>query len=447
MKSFYPLAIVIVLGIFFTACSDDTVVGNGLFENEELGVEHIDNLPLPARTIMGEPILSYSSGSTSKQTYLLGKLDDPYFGISRAAVYLNCGISGSLDEPDFTGVTVDDLDSIVLALKLDTLGFYGDEEATFNIKVYRMEENIREIDSIFSDKDFMAEMLVGEINDFKPAASATDTLKIIEENGESVYPGIGQIRVPLEIGIAQEIINNQDKIQNDTSFMELINGFYVVVEPSSSSMIAVDLSPVAYQSKLSELAVYYSDTMKYGFSAGLIKSSRFSNDYTGSTIEEAINGDFTFGDSLLFIESMAGTDVEIEFPETLTEYNDRLLNFAELELNVATIIDYDVEDYPYVSLLISSSENEDGDLRVLEDFALSSSTFRPELLEVMENGETILRYRIPVTRFVKNIIEGTNFDNTLTLNSFVKGERPNRTILYGTQHSTYPSKLRLTFTK
>ncbi len=447
MKLFYPLSILIVIGIFFSSCSDDTVVGNGLFENEELGIEHIDDLGIASRTIKGDSILSYSSGSTSKQTYLLGRLEDPYFGISTAAVYLNCGISGNLDTPDFTEVTNDDLDSIVLALKLDTLGFYGDTEATFNIKVFRMEEDIRELDSIFSNQDFPASMLVGEISDFKPAASATDTLRILEEGEEKTFAATGQIRIPLDISLAQEIINNQNAVQSDTSFMELINGFYVVVEPSSSSMIAVDLSPVAYQSKLSELAVFYSDSLKYGFSAGLIKSSRFSNDYSGSTVEEALNGDVTFGDSLLFIESMAGTDVEIEFPESLTDYNDRLLNFAELELNVASFMDYSVDDYPYIEFLISSSENEDGELRVLEDFALSSNSFLPELLEVTENGETILRYRIPVTRYVKNIIEGTNFDNTLTLNSFIKAERPNRSIIYGTQHSTYPSKLRLTFTK
>lgn len=451
MKLLYPISIFLLLLISFSSCSDDTVVGNGLFENEELSLEHISDTGMTARTIKGDSVLTFLSGSATRQTYFLGELDDPNFGKSSSQIYLTCGRAGNAPA-DFSEVTEDLLDSIVLALKLDTLGFYGDRDATFNIKVYRMTEDISERDSIYSDEDFMTDpILLGEVNNFRPAASATDTLKIIEEGGESVYGGVGQIRIPLDINLAKEIIADVEGVKEDSTFVELLNGLYIVAEPSSSSMIAVDLSPATYQTRLSELAIFYADTSKYSFAAGIVKTSRMSNDYAGSSVEEAIGGSFTFGDSLLFIESMSGTDIEFELPTDLTQYNDRLLNFAELEMTVATyntISDYNVDEYPSIDLLLPSSNNEDGDLNVLADFfVLDENGFRPSLMEQVEGGLTIYKFRIPITEYVRNIIQGTNFDNTLTFSTFLKSQRPNKSVIYGTGHSTYPSKLKLTFTK
>lgn len=443
MKLFNTISILLIIGFIFWSCSDDTVVGSGLFDGEELGLEHVSDIDITAQTVMGDSILTYLSGSVSRQTYFMGVLEDPYFGKSASHIYLNCGITGNLSLPDFKEVTDSDLDSIVLALKLDTLGFYGDPDASFDIRVYRMLEDIRSIDTIYSNQDFMRDMMpIGEINNFKPAASATDTLEV----DGSIFAGIGQIRIPLSLDLAREIIADTTAVKNDTSFMQLLNGFFIEAVPSSNSMLGVDLSPVAYQTDLSELAIYYSDSMKYGFSAGIVKTSRFSNDYSGSSVEEAINGSFAFGDSLMFVEGMAGTNIEIEFPSDLTQYSDRLLNFAELELTIATFGDYSSDFYPDIDLLIPSSENEDGDLNVLDDFAVISGSFIPEIGEVTEGGQTLLRYRIPLTRYIRSIIQGTNVDNTLILNAFLKSERPQRSIIYGVNHSTYPSKLRLTFT-
>ena len=253
MKLLYPISIFLVICVLFTSCSDDTVVGSGLFDNEELSIEHISQTDLTARTVAEDSVVTYLFNSSSRQTYFLGALEDNYFGKSESQLYINCGLAGTA-APDFTGVIEQDLDSIVLALQLDTLGFYGDREATFNIKVYRLTEDIREKDTIYSDEDFMFDpMLIGEINDFKPAAGLTDTLKVDDEE----YPATGQIRIPLNIELAEEIINDSEAVKSDTSFMALVNGFYIVAEPSSSSMLAVNLSPVAYQTKLSELAIYY----------------------------------------------------------------------------------------------------------------------------------------------------------------------------------------------
>jgi len=448
MKLLYPISIFLLLSFAFSSCSDDTVVGSGLFDDEELSLEHISDTPISARTIAEDSILTYLSNSTARQTYFLGALEDPYFGKSESQIYLNCGRAGNA-LPDFDDVTNDDLDSIVLALKLDPLGFYGDPDATFNIKVYRIRDmEFQDRDTIYSDEDFVFDpVLIGEVNDFKPAASSTDTLRIQEEGQVTELAGIGQIRIPLDIELAEEILLNKEDIESDTSFMTLLNGFYIVAESSSSSMIAVDLSPAIYQSRLSELAIFYNDTSKYSLGAGLVKTSRFTHDYTGSSTEEGINGDFTFGDSLLFVESMSGTNVEFEFPSSLSQYNDRVLNFAELELTVAEFSDYSLEDHPVIDLLLPSSNNEEGVLNVLEDFTVFSTVFIPEVFTETESGQTLYKYRIPLTRYIREIIKGTSIDNTLTLSAFLKSERPNKSVIYGTRHSTYPSKLRLTFTK
>lgn len=111
-------------------------------------------------------------------------------------------------------------------------------------------------------------------------------------------------------------------------------------------------------------------------------------------------------------------------------------------------------------------ENADGNLVAVEDASLAllrknlsiiggQEDFDPDLL--------VTSYTLNLTDAIQGMIDGTTTSNTIVLQAYVddlynrtinsdflpvlKPERPNRTILLGPGHSTYPMMLSLTYSE
>jgi hypothetical protein len=338
----------------------------------------------------------------------------------------------------------------VLVLRLDTLGNYGDTLSTFDFEIFRLTESLNNIDSFISNVEYSRDMMpIGSLDGYSPDAS--DSL-FIQESQDSVLR-VGTIRIPIDVAFAEEIVawvNQQvmDSVSiNEETFTEAFNGLVIQATPSDgNAMLGIDLSPVAFSNDLSELAIYYSqDTLenrKYGFSVGNRKNLFIERDYSGSVVEEAIAGGTTFGDSLLFVES-SGVNLEFDV-SNVADIQDRLLNHAVLELIVADVMDNDLGFFPPIDLLIVSRTTDEGQLFLIEDIA---SLGLPASVEQFEdNGRTLYRYTLPLTRYLQDVINSVEIGDKLTISANLQAERPNRSIIFGPNHSTYPSKLRLTFT-
>ena len=448
MKRFvFWMAVVGIVAL--TSCGNDTIVGSGLLSEEELNVEFIDTVSLKAKTIAVDSTLVFNFGNTSTQTFMMGRLDDPYFGVVESEVIATAGVSGNGFLPNFDDVELGDLDSCILVLHLDTLGVYGDPDATFDIEVFRLTQDLTDIDSFVSNVEYPREMTpIGSYSNYKP--NILDSI-YIQEFGDSVLR-TGTIRIPIDMAFGTDIVDwIQDTLVNtdidDASFAVDFNGLVIRATPSNDAMMAINLSPASYTSDLSELALYYKqDTLenrKYGFSVGLRKSMFIEHDYSGSVVEEAINGDFIFGDSLLFLESLSGTNIEFDI-SNVQNIQDRLLNYAELELVVTDLMDYNMDNYPPIQIALASTSDGDNNLTLVEDIAAIG--FPNDVEEFTEGTETYWRYTIPLTRYVQDVIKSVETGDNLTISAILKAHRPNRSIIFGPNHSTYPSKLKLTFT-
>ena len=432
------------------ACNNDTVVGSGLLGDEELGIEVIDDVVITAQTVEVDSTLIFTVGDIITQTFPLGRLEDNYFGLSRTEIIASTGVEGNGTLPDFDDVEMSDIDSCVLVLRLDTLGNYGDTLSTFDFEIFRLTESLNNIDSFISNVEYSRDMMpIGSLDGYSPDAS--DSL-FIQESQDSVLR-VGTIRIPIDVAFAEEIVawvNQQvmDSVSiNEETFTEAFNGLVIQATPSDgNAMVGIDLSPVAFSNDLSELAIYYSqDTLenrKYGFSVGNRKNLFIERDYSGSVVEEAIAGGTTFGDSLLFVES-SGVNLEFDV-SNVADIQDRLLNHAVLELIVADVMDNDLGFFPPIDLLIVSRTTDEGQLFLIEDIA---SLGLPASVEQFEdNGRTLYRYTLPLTRYLQDVINSVEIGDKLTISANLQAERPNRSIIFGPNHSTYPSKLRLTFT-
>lgn len=442
MKKVYQIFGFLFLGIILLqSCRNETIVGAGILSDEGLELVHIDSVVLDARTVRGDSVITYIKSISSLRTYMMGSLEDNYFGKTEAEIYVNASILGNSSLPDFKDPSTV-ADSAFLILKLDTLGLYGDPDAIFDIEVFRLRENLIDFDTIYSDQEFMFDMSpLGTLSNYQidltPTIDTTDTGDTIE------IPAA--LKIPIDLALVDEIILDTTAVKNDTTFNDLFSGFFIKAT-TDNGILAVDLSANAYLSEQTEFLVHYhTDTLEnqnFGFTVGIVKSNRFKHDYTGSSVEEALQNP-SFGDSLLFVESMAGTRMEFDL-DTLKQFEDLLLNHASLELTVANLMDLDLNDQAPVTLLLGSEKDMDGDLVILN----YGQTALPDPVEEFEeNGVMYYRYNLLLTNFVKDILRDVAEDNTLSISAAVKSERPNRSIICGPKHSEFPSKLLLTFTK
>ena len=90
------------------SCSDDTEVGYGLLEDEDLEVSFKDDIELIAKTIDRGPIETYAFGNSTLASVFIGETNDPDFGQFRSEVYFSPSIR-TTDIQEFAGGTYDSL--------------------------------------------------------------------------------------------------------------------------------------------------------------------------------------------------------------------------------------------------------------------------------------------------------------------------------------------------
>ncbi len=442
MKKLIPSTFIVsLLLIIFSSCDDDTIVGSGLLEGESLNIQFTDTFSVVAKTIFGDSVLVHSP-STGNSTFLLGEVDDiNVFGKSSSEIFLQLGVQFGV--PDFGEGT---LDSMVLVMKLDSSGFYGDEFSSHDISVF-LTNSLEETDTIYSNDDIV--YLPGNVGSrFYSSISATDSVELMDYKNDSLIVSYPQIRIPIEQGYAESVFMDTLNNSVDSTIRDLVNGFYLMDE-TMNSMIGLDLSFFSNVDTSNRLVVYYRDEndekQEYRYYLGGAIGNVFDFETSGTDAENAVD-DEMIGESMLYLSSMGEFAVELDLSSVL-ERQDELLNFAELEFTVAESPIYDTELYPPTPSLLASFRNDEGELEVIEDIVISyTSVFGGSLEEVSDNGMILKKYKMNVTSFVKALIDDPSYHSSLILTSLNPSQTPARTILYGQGHSTYPLRFKLAFT-
>ena len=123
------------------SCSDPTLVGGSLLEDDKANVGFSDTLSITATSITNDSIRTYTPFNSSQlATYLLGNLNDPLFGRSSSTIYAQ--VYPENNNPRFRDSTR--IDSIVLVLPYDIDNFYAKAAGeTFDIEVFHLCERFR----------------------------------------------------------------------------------------------------------------------------------------------------------------------------------------------------------------------------------------------------------------------------------------------------------------
>jgi len=437
------IILVVVAACLFFSCSNDSIIGSDLLNDESLNLEFVDLTPLPMNTVVEEafPVFIIGTLSTSDlRTYPLGRIDEPIFGMSKTTVFVD--IHKGVATPDFSD---SDLDSIVLVLPYDTLGQYGNSNASHLIEVFELTENFGDRDTFYTNTAFEYDPMALASVDLIP--NTVDTVYAYEPSADSITDFIPHLRIKMNEPFATTFFENSNGIEDDTNFVKDNFGFAITSTPSDNSFFGLNLSNSSLDQR--ELAVYYTqgDTaqLRYDFPLAANRSFLSSIDYAGSEVETALT-DPSISDSLLYVQGLEGVNVELDL-SAIDDLNDVSLNIAELVFFMAEIPGDDRDLYPPVDQFVLTYTTDDGNTALVSDYSLSLNTTDSFFGgDIEEDANGLFKYTLGITSHVLNILNGDIASKKLTLRPLQREQEANRTILYGPKHSQYPAKLRFVIT-
>ncbi len=446
----YVLLLFVVMGI--ANCTNPTSIGTDFIGTDLISVTRVDSLSVRAQTLAPGPINVYQ-GQANLSRYLCGNLNDDYLGSSRSEIYGQLRVRDNTR--DFNNSSID---SVVLSMRYDSTSFYGNwENEEVDIQVFRLTEAIDAEADYKSDITFMTEAdPIGQKIGFKAEPSKPLTINFETSEGEIDTVTIApQLRIPIDISIGEEILAYDSLPLSDNEvFLESFKGVKLAVE-SENAMLAFRLITPE-----TRMIIYYRNEndepaeMNLSFTDRSAVMPSFSHNYEDSEVESFI-GRQDLGDSLVFTQSMAGVEAEIELPD-LSDYSDLELNHASISFTLASDLPGNMTNlFPPADQVTGVRTDEDGELRLLIDAALAESQagsreFLQDAFggfveeEELPDGSKREHYNLFITQFVESVRRG-DVDPTFRIRPRLKNITASRSIILGPQHNEYPMKLTLVF--
>ena len=452
MKKIFGIAIAAIT-IISIGCNDGSIIGNDLLDNEAIELAFDDDFIVSAKTLRGDSVSTFRSGQTAN-TYLLGQIDDPEFGKYESDIYTGISFGSSL--PEFDDATID---SIVLELEYDSLGFYGDSNEAHTIEIFRVEEDWLDRDTVYSDESFATSMTPIGSKTFVPNFRGDSIrFQVRDTDVDSFISLSPRINITLDNSFGQMLLDDEDATTSDTSLVKLVKGLYIKSTTAGNSMIGLNfLKSGSISSIIPKLAIYYTQNTTTGSAKRtynyLLRNEVYSNfklDNSGRPVGNALNSEEA-GEQFLYAQGMSGVNGEVTLPD-LSALRGNLINSSQL---VLTVDDENNDFYPVNRRFLLSKYTDNGDRVLIEDVTKGGVNITTGLAildgfpkrVLSENGDSITTVTFNITDFTRNTIEDElTTTSRLVISPVGRSETPRRTIFYGSKHPSYPIKLRIAYT-
>jgi len=439
MKQF--LYLFLSIGILLLACNDPIVVGSELLDGETLDVEFTDVVDVTARTVEGEPSITFRNipgGNYSAKTYMVGSTDDAVFGTLEAVTYFSPILFNVY--PSFSEHVID---SVVLSIPLDSIGFYGDLSAIHNVELRAITESLKTrldeepVDTLLSDVAIEVEPTIWSTLNSPISYKDSVSFTTYSNASDSLINLVPQLRLELDSQFWIDLAGTAQDTLTPEELETQIPGFELRTTSTTSSIFGLDLSYTT-SSRPANINIYYKegDSLRktYRIPLGRYKHSQFDYDYAGSDLQSSL--DDPSSSELLYIQSQAGTSIEVDLSNA-KGYDDKILNYAEL---VMTVQPEDEDLYQPISTLVPWYVNESGNLQLV-------NLLEASLSESYAGGSRTLSYAMNLTSHINRIKKGELTNGKIFLIPELKAQRPNRSIILGPDHSDRPMKLNMILTK
>jgi hypothetical protein len=439
------------------ACTDPTDLGADLLEGDEAEVGFTDTLTVRARTLRIDTVLTYlavAPDNAFKQpfaSYLIGNMQDPVFGTSKAELYAQLTPANVYSKLSANTR----FDSVVLVLPYGS--FYGDTTETYGISVYEMTQYVDPEPNYYSDIVFKSGATPLGTKQFIPNRDSVTIIKYPDATGKADTIKLqAQLRIPLSTSLGEKLLSIDTALyKGNDGFVRFFNGLHLKPTTTNKGMVSFNILGASSGQAVANAGIFVyfkeNDTLRqkqFYFLSTFMRATAFEHNYKGSVVEKYIDNT-TLGDSLVFVQGMAGviTELEIPFAEKL---QGLVVNKAELELRLANPPGNNEDVFKPVPFLRVSTPGSSGAYEDVDDLKLY--ILQSQLGNIYGGTPTTVTagepqvYKINLSTHLQNVINGKT-SNKLRIKTFTPQQEPYRVALYGTRHPQYGIKLKVAFTR
>lgn len=422
-----------------SSCVNPTQAGLDLLDEDLLNLVYVDSFTVETTSELSDSVRTHTP-NTLLSAYILGRMDDPIFGLSEAGLYAQ--LIPEYLNPKFDKAIVD---SVVLILPYDTTKFYGNPSKPIALEVFQLLENINPTETHFSNARYAyAPTALG-----RGAALPSKDSVAVFDYAQSVLDTIAfpHLRIPIDRSIGQELLNlDTSYYTTDSLFQTFFRGIYIKPTTQSGSMAGINLG----STKAGMIVYYRTDTLnkqfQYQFSPYVANVPVFKHTITGKPVEKQLGAPST-SNPYFFAQGLGGVNGKIRVPN-IRSLKNVIVNHAILELRVASLDGDDLSAFPPASTLVVYYRDADGVLQVVPDVSLADTELSSKFGGTYQAGadpEPGL-YRMNLSAHVQDMVEG-KVSNELLISLLPKAENSSRVILYGAGSPAYKAKLKIAFTE
>jgi hypothetical protein len=459
LSKLYFFLLVVASLSFVTACNDSTFIGSDLIDDSEFyGSYTTDTLTLTTNSFKADSIITSNVLSNGSHiTYLLGGLDDPTFGSSKASIY------GQLSLPNSSlnlGSNLQ-LDSVVLTLQYTpNTTPYGDTlNNKVDVNIYEMAESMSYGKPYFANQTFAYyPTLLGRNaqTTFAAADSVTiqkygtkiDTInnvptQVDDITTETLAPQM-RIRLSNELGyrlLAQSGTNN---FKDNASFRDFFKGLYITT--NTDAKVVASISPFGSQSGIT---LYYSNSLGKGKSTDFVFNgawvvNSFENNHTNTEVGNALTQTTPTEQEYVYVQGMSGVGFTLNMPY-LSSLGNAAINRAELELTVKPD-SYSLFTPPNkIDILSVLNNRQYGGLKLTDATKQTTSDGFVKYKLIFATAGVAAGFPVSI-QYLQDKLMGEYTDrNDRLLINFLQ-ETPSRAIICGPNHPEHPMKLNLIYT-
>lgn len=430
MRKVIWLSAIFFLGLSACEKPEDKKVGLSTQpEEDELGLQ-IDTTTIITRTTFQDSLRSDELSSS-----LVGNMNDPVFGETRAGFFTQLLLPTS--NVQFNNPENHRIDSVVLALEYS--GFYGHKTTqTFIISEATQDYYL---DSSYYTNDEVVHTGINIIEDSAEAVTPDPESTVVLNN--DTVPA--QIRFKLTHDFAKAIFDpgNQASLANNTTFLDFFKGLYIQstsdFAPNQGGLLYVNLT-----SANSKYTIYYTDTTNGNTSpstfnlimgASATRFTTFEHDYTQNIIDQA--NDTVTPKNPFFVQSTAGTNGIITFPN-IKDYAAADIAITKASLTLAIQPGTNADPYDAHEILLLFGIRQDGSVELIPDQFEGVAHIDGTLNEIDNT------YNFTITRFIQELITTDRYKG-LRVTSSGGSVSGNRVVLNGGFGSSENAKLVLTY--
>ncbi len=425
--------LLVFAGIIIHACSDMDEIGLDLIDTRAQ-MHSLDTLTIKAMTIPGDSI-AMNLGSNN----ILGIINDPVFGKTRASIYTETRL---FENNLYLG---DDpvLDSIHLVL-LYAGDYYGDLETFQYLEVYELAENIPDVDSLFSNIEVPhhPRIITRARSGFYFQPAPSDSIMV-----DSIMRP-PQIRIPLSDAFGQKFIdaNGTETFENVPKYLETFKG--LLIKPNENVNGKGAMYSINMLSTVTSIELFYhtveedsviTHMRRFPINEFAQRSTRIEHfgyeDANPVLREQILNENQAMADSLLFSQSlgMLRINIDIPFVDELTDIPRLLINQAKLVIPVPD--EYVTEALAPTQNLILLRIGEEGDLNLLDDYLVGSAYFGGRF------DKDNMQYTFNISKYFQQLLDGTYPNDGLALVTQNITRDMSRVVLNGPGNQENPMRL------